>query len=454
MTILWLSDSAPVHVCPTPKKCACRVNESLSEVLFALEHDSDPASLCIVQLPHTETAPDEIIYRLHTAKKDLPIVFIHPSGSSDEAVHLIKAGAFDYLDHTPDTATLQALVEKLRDVRSASATSNQGEWRTSLVGSSPAMDQVASLIGLIAPRRSTVLILGETGVGKEVVARCIHRASPRSGRPMVAVNCPAIPEDLLEAELFGHVKGAFTGALNHRVGLFEQAHESTVFIDEIGDLPLELQAKLLRALQEREFRRVGGTETVKVDVRVIAATNVDLMEKVKQGKFREDLYYRLNVVPITVPPLRNRQSDIPRLVYHFIKKVCDQESLPFKSVSEEAMARLCEYHWPGNVRQLENNVEMAVVLCGDRAVLGSADFSLPSDLPRRRSLDLHSEQIITLPDSGLDFEQVIGRIELNLLGQALQRTKGNKKAAANILGLKRTTLAAKLKSLETLVASS
>jgi len=314
------------------------------------------------------------------------------------------------------------------------------------------MDQVRSVIELIAPRRSTILILGETGSGKEVVARCIHQASPRSGRPMIAVNCPAIPEDLLEAELFGHVKGAFTGAMNSRSGLFEQAHESTLFIDEIGDLPLELQAKLLRALQEREFRRVGGTEVIKVDVRVIAATNSNLMEKVKRGQFREDLYYRLNVVPIHTPPLRDRRPDIPRLVAHFVEKVCEQERLRYKFVSEEAMVRLSEYGWPGNVRQLENTVEMAVVLSGERTSLGLADFPLPPDGVRRRTLDLDGEQIVLLPERGLDFEQVIGRIELNLLEQALQRARGNKKIAAEILGLKRTTLAAKLKSLESLVA--
>jgi len=269
---------------------------------------------------------------------------------------------------------------------------------------------------------------------------------------MIAVNCPAIPEDLLEAELFGHVKGAFTGAMNSRSGLFEQAHESTLFIDEIGDLPLELQAKLLRALQEREFRRVGGTEVIKVDVRVIAATNSNLMEKVKRGQFREDLYYRLNVVPIHTPPLRDRRPDIPRLVAHFVEKVCEQERLAYKFVSEEAMVRLSEYGWPGNVRQLENTVEMAVVLSGERTSLGLADFPLPPDGVRRRTLDLDGEQIVLLPERGLDFEQVIGRIELNLLEQALQRARGNKKIAAEILGLKRTTLAAKLKSLESLVA--
>lgn len=316
--------------------------------------------------------------------------------------------------------------EGIQETRPSPVDTVRREWRTNLVGNSPAMDRVRSLIELIAPRRSTILILGETGSGKEVVARCIHQASPRAGRPMIAVNCPAIPESLLEAELFGHVKGAFTGAMNSRSGLFEQAHESTLFIDEIGDLPLELQAKLLRALQEREFRRVGGTETIKVDVRVIAATNSDLIDKVKRGQFREDLYYRLNVVPIHTPPLRNRQPDIPRLVGHFIEKVCEHERLPHKSVSEEAMTRLSEYGWPGNVRQLENAVEMAVVLSGERISLELADFPLPPET-RKRPLDVDGEQIVLLPESGLNFEQVIGRIELNLLEQALQRAKGTRK---------------------------
>ncbi len=453
MNLLWLSDSAPEHPCPAPHNCACQVSGSLSELLFAVHQNGDSAALCIIQLPSGENTADEILYRLRLVKKDMAVVFIHPGGSATEAVDLVKAGAYDYFDRIPEPAAIRACIEKAVAAQAASTAKTQGEWRKNLVGDSPAIDQVASLIGLIAPRRSTVLILGETGSGKEVVAQCIHQASPRSDRPMIAVNCPAIPEELLEAELFGHVKGAFTGAMNNRVGLFEQAHESTLFIDEIGDLPHELQAKLLRVLQEREFRRVGGTETIKIDVRVIAATNADLMEKVKQGTFREDLYYRLNVVPIAVPPLRDRRSDIPRLVHHFIKKVCDHEALPFRSVSEEAMARLSAYSWPGNVRQLENTIEMAVVLSGDRKVLGSGDFPLPSESGKRRTLDLTSQQIVPLPDSGLNFEQVIGRIELDLLEQALQRAKGNKKAAASILGLKRTTLAAKLKSLEALAAS-
>ena len=452
MNILWLSDSDSTPSFSVPD-CNWHVSDSLSEALFELQNQTGTGSLCVIQLPYTEERPEEALYRLRLAKKDLPVVFVHPCGSASEAVDLIKAGAYDYFDRIPDSAVMLGLIKRVRELHSSPTEAAQSEWRASLVGNSSAMDHVTALIDLIASRRSTVLILGETGTGKEVVARCIHQASPRSGRPMVAVNCPAIPQDLLEAELFGHVKGAFTGAMNSRIGLFEQAHESTLFIDEIGDLPLELQAKLLRVLQEREFRRVGGTETIKVDVRVIAATNSDLLEKVKQGRFREDLYYRLNVVPINIPSLRNRRSDIPRLVHHFIKKVCDQEHLAFKSISEEALVRLCEYGWPGNVRQLENAIEMAVVLSGERTALGSADFPLPSDAGRKRALDLNGEQIVSLPENGLDFEQVIGRIELNLLEQALQRARGNKKAAASILGLKRTTLSAKLKSLESLVAS-
>jgi transcriptional regulator with GAF, ATPase, and Fis domain len=295
------------------------------------------------------------------------------------------------------------------------------------------------------------LIYGETGCGKEMVARAIHQASPRASRPLVPVNCAAIPDTLLEAELFGHIKGAFTGATNTRIGRFEQAHQSTLFLDEIGDMPLDLQSKLLRVLQEREFNRVGSSETIHVDVRVLAATNVDLLERVKQGKFREDLYYRLNVVPLRVPPLRERPDDIPALVRHFLQKICTQEHVPLKSVSAETMERLAQHSWPGNVRQLENAVEMAIVLSGDRSVLLASDFALPSQVMRKPAT-LSENNTIALPEEGLDFERVIGSIELNLLEQALERAKGNKKLAAEMLGLKRTTLAAKLKSLEAQVA--
>jgi transcriptional regulator with GAF, ATPase, and Fis domain len=269
---------------------------------------------------------------------------------------------------------------------------------------------------------------------------------------MVAVNCTALPENLLEAELFGHVRGAFTGAVGQRVGRFEQAHRSTLFLDEIGDMPLDIQAKLLRVLQEREFQRLGSSESVKIDVRVVAASNSDLAERIRQGRFREDLYYRLNVVPIHMPPLRDRLSDIPVLVYHFVDKICRQEDLPPKEIPRETIERLMSYSWPGNVRQLENAIEKAVALSGARQALHPGDFPLPSRAPAPASTP-NAAPVITLPDDGLDFERTVGTIERNILEQALRRSGGNKKRAADMLRLKRTTLAAKLRSLDAVPAA-
>ncbi|MGH9665297.1 MAG: sigma-54 interaction domain-containing protein, partial [Bryobacteraceae bacterium] len=286
--------------------------------------------------------------------------------------------------------------------------------------------------------------------GKEMVARALHMASGRAHLPMVAINCSALPESLLEAELFGNVRGAFTGAINQRVGRFEQAHRSTLFLDEIGDMPFETQTKLLRVLQEREFQRIGSSETVHVDVRVIAACNVDLIERIRQGRFREDLYYRLNVVPVCVPPLRDRVADIPLLVHHFVEKVCRHEELPPKRVTEQTLERLRSHAWPGNVRQLENAVEMAIALSGDRETLYPSDFPLPPAMPRKPQAVAGGGPAIAVPDEGLDFERIVGGIERSILEQALRKSGGNKKQAAEMLRLKRTTLAAKLKSLEAL----
>ena len=300
------------------------------------------------------------------------------------------------------------------------------------------MLRTAEVIRLVAGRRSTVLITGETGTGKEMVARAIHGASPRAHLPMVTVNCNALPENLIEAELFGHVRGAFTGAIHHRVGRFEQAHRGTLFLDEIGDLPLDMQSKLLRVLQEREFQRVGSGETIRVDVRLIAATNVDLAGRVRERRFREDLYYRLNVVPVSTPPLRERLEDIPLLAAHFVEKICGQEDLAPRVLSPEALECLASYSWPGNVRQLENAVERAIALSADRETLFAADFDLPATT---------EPGPVALPESGLDFERTVGSIERQILEQAMRKSGGNKTAAAELLGLKRTTLAAKLKSM-------
>jgi len=303
---------------------------------------------------------------------------------------------------------------------------------------------VFRIIGLVGPRRCTVLISGETGTGKEIAARAIHSASSRSSRPMVTVNCAALPENLLEAELFGHVKGAFTGAANHRMGRFEQAHNSTIFLDEIAEMPLDVQAKLLRVLQEREFQRIGSSETISVDLRIIAASNADLGKRVNEGRFREDLYYRLNVAPIQLPALRERSSDIPALVDHLVQKICHAEQIPVKDVSVEALRCLTQYHWPGNVRQLENALEMAVALSGDRPVLTPVDFPQQASASGSGA----APAAISVPDHGLDFDRTVSQFEKSILTQALEKTAGNKKQAADLLGLKRTTLSAKLRTLE------
>jgi DNA-binding NtrC family response regulator len=321
------------------------------------------------------------------------------------------------------------------------------EWTSLLVGESRAMWEVGNLIQRVGCRRATVLITGETGTGKELAARALHLASPRRRAPLVAVNCCALPENLLEAELFGHVKGAFTGAIQTRIGRFEQANGGTLFLDEIGDLPLGLQSKLLRVIQERAFERLGSSETIRVDVRFVAATNCDLLERIEEGRFREDLYYRLNVIPLHMPPLRLRTGDIPVLARHFVQKICRMERIPCKSFGAGALAHLCAYSWPGNVRQLENAVEMAVAFSEDRPELEPADFCLP---PAGRSAPAASlpGPEITLPDEGLDYERTVRFVERSLIEQALRKTRGNKKAAAEMLRLKRTTLSAKVRSME------
>jgi two-component system, NtrC family, response regulator AtoC len=290
-----------------------------------------------------------------------------------------------------------------------------------------------------------VLVTGETGTGKELVARAIHHNSPRRDQRFVAINCGALPESLLEAELFGHVRGAFTGAIGPRVGRLEQAHKGTLFLDEIGTMSPSLQAKLLRVLQEREFERLGESLPTRIDVRVIAATNSDLGRMVKEGAFREDLYYRVNVIPVRLPPLRERREDIPLLVQHFLDRVGRDLDPPRTNVtfSQQAVRQLMAYDWPGNVRQLENLVERALALGAGRPQI-DVDM-LPDEI--RTASAVHAG-VVTLPEGGFDLDAHLALIERDLIDQSLARSGGNRRRAAELLGLKRTTLVEKLKRLQ------
>jgi len=405
------------------------------------------------QLPDIDSV--ELLDFLQSCNPTSPVVFWNADMRASEAVRLVRAGAFHCVGHRDSFEDLRehlwSAVEKMRTEEKKRKPAACAEpWRDSLVGTSPAMEAVVETVRLIGPRRCTVLISGETGTGKEMAARALHMASPRASGPFVAINCNALPENLLEAELFGHVKGAFTGAVGARIGRFEQAHRGTIFLDEIGDLPLDLQAKLLRVLQEREIQRLGSSETVRVDIRVIAATNVDLVERIRQSKFRQDLYYRLNVVPLRMPPLKQRDGDIPLLIEHFLRKVCQAEEIPVKSATPETVNRLQDCQWPGNVRQLENAVEMAIALSGDRQALYPSDFGLPSVPSKVIPFELSS---FAGPLDEMDFSTAVAQFERSILERALTRTTGNKSAAAQLLGMKRTTLIMKLRSFETVQAT-
>jgi transcriptional regulator with PAS, ATPase and Fis domain len=309
-----------------------------------------------------------------------------------------------------------------------------------IIGRSRAMQPLFSMLETVARTASTVLITGETGTGKEVIAKAIHHNSPRKSHKFVAINCGAIPEQLLEAELFGHERGAFTGAVGMRQGRFEHANKGTIFLDEVGTMSLGLQTKLLRALQERAFERVGGNQTIKVDVRVIAATNSALQEMIKEGSFRADLYFRLNVIPITLPPLRDRREDVPLLVAHFLKKFAPDAP---PQMSQGAMRSLMAYAWPGNVRQLENAIERAVTLSGGRTEIDVTDL-----LPEMQEVPPPAAMpYVDLPDEGMDLNVYLSSLERDLIKRALDRTRGNRNKASELLHIKRTTLVEKMKRL-------
>src|ERR1043166_6750554 len=376
---------------------------------------------------------------------DIFAIVVTGFGTVKAAVEAIKRGAWDFVSkpfqidellHVLDSAIEQ---RRLKSENAYLRAQLEERYRfEGIVGRSRPMKILFQLLETVAPTNSTILVTGETGTGKEVIARAIHQNSGRKMHRFVALNCSAIPETLLEAELFGHVRGAFTGAVGNRQGRLEQAHKGTLFLDEVGTMSTALQMKLLRVLQEREFERVGDSHSIKVDVRIIAATNSDLAKTVADGAFREDLYYRLNVIPISLPPLRERRDDIPLLVTHFLEKYAPGTAM---HVSQAAMRALMAYGWPGNVRQRENAVERAVALSAGRNEIDITD--LP---PEIQSLPQQtSTPFVDFPEEGLDLPAYLSSIERDLIRRSLERTGGNRNKAAELLKIKRTTLVEKLK---------
>jgi len=386
----------------------------------------------------------------HVKERSLPcnVIMITGYATAETAVEAMKEGAFDYITKPVNFEKLKVLiakaVEKSRLVAENLYLREQlrGKYKfDNIIGNSPAILPVFSRMEKILHTDSTVLILGESGTGKELVARAIHYNGSRKEKPFIPINCGAIPAGLLESELFGHVRGAFTGAVVDKPGKFEVANQGTIFLDEIGTMPLHLQMKLLRVLQEQEVERVGSTRRTKLDVRVISATNTDLEQKVRRGEFREDLYYRLNVIPIHLPPLRERREDIPLLARHFMRKICAEMRRPALELTPAALLAMEGYQWPGNVREMENVIERAIALT-DNDIIDRQD--LP---PQIGGVSRTLEQLpsLQIPDSGLDLPETIAQIELSLIRQAMEKSHHVKARAAELLNINRTTLVEKIK---------
>jgi DNA-binding NtrC family response regulator len=373
-----------------------------------------------------------LLEKLNEENSHAPVIVMSAFGTVENAVEAMKKGAVDFLpkpfslDHLSVVVEKALEVRKLRDenreLRHALGEKYQFE---NIVGNSQAMQEIFATVARVAGTRATVLLCGESGVGKDMIARAIHQHSPRRDRPFVKINCTAIPENLMESELFGYEKGAFTGANTSKPGKFEQADTGTVFLDEIGDVPASIQVKLLRVLQDREFERLGSNKTMHTDVRVVAATNVDLREALEQGTFREDLYYRLNVVPLNIPPLRERKEDIPYLVTHFANKFNGE-------ISPGARERLMSYHWPGNVRELENVIERSILLAPGPRVEAD-DIRIDTAASARSRPSAASDHF--LPEG-----MTLDEYEQSIIREALKRSNGNKSQAARLLGLTRNAL--------------
>jgi two-component system response regulator PilR (NtrC family) len=413
--------------------------ENSEQALELVKKKSFGAAIVDVMLP--DMSGIELLDELKKLDPELVVLMITAFASVETAITAMKKGAFDYVTKPfKHEEVLHILANGLKQRRLQdenrqlrTALRDQGRF-TEIVGKSPKMQQVFQLISQAAPSRSTILVVGESGTGKELVAKAIHSTSPRSDKSFIVVNSGNLPPDLLESNLFGHVKGAFTGALYSKKGLFELADKGTLFFDEIGNIPLETQAKLLRVMQEREFMRLGGVDTVKVDVRIVAATNIDLRRAVEEGRFREDLYYRLNVICVQLPPLRQRKEDILALVLHFVQKYSKENDKPVAGVTPEALQVLMDYDWPGNVRELENVIERGVVLTTD----GKIGRDLIPD--HVKSAPAFSVPHMSVPPEGISLRDVIANFERRLIETTLDSTGGVQKEAARLLGLKPTTL--------------
>ncbi|MCK8602448.1 sigma-54-dependent transcriptional regulator [Desulfoferrobacter suflitae] len=379
---------------------------------------------------------------------DTMVIVLTGFGTIGTAVEALKKGAFDYMTKPANMDEILLALNRIQELHALKMDNvmlrSQLQERyqfDNIIGRSAPMEALYRIIRRVAKTDSTVLLTGESGTGKELIANAIHFSSDRNNKPIVPINCGAIPEELLESELFGHEKGAFTGAVKERKGRFELAHRGTIFLDEIGEMPLKLQVKLLRFLQERKFERIGGGRTIQVDVRIIAATNKDLEKAVENGEFREDLYYRINVIPIRVPPLRERDGDVALIAQHFLRQHCMEKGVSLKKLTSSAMAALEAYEWPGNVRELENLIERLVILT-------EADVIQMNDLPARirrqpKSHVENKEQLIEA--GGVDLKKTLDELENRLIMEALEKANGVRARAAQLLGLNRTTLVEKMK---------
>jgi len=417
------------------------------------EFQKNGADIVVTDLVMPKVGGMEVLSTVRAANPDVPVIIITAHGTVDSAVDAIKAGAFDYITKPFDQAELSAVVAKAAKTNESARRSVRPDLkaRAAIIGESPQMQEVYKIIDKVADTPSTVLVTGESGTGKELIATALHGASSRRDKPFIKINCAAIPATLLESELFGYERGAFTGAVTSKPGRFELADGGTLFLDEIGEIPVEMQVKLLRALQEGEFERVGGIKTTRVDVRLVAATNRDLQTEIDAGRFRKDLFYRLAVVPLTLPPLRERRSDIPMLARHFVEKYNRRLNKKIEGIADDALALLQAYPWPGNIRELENQIER-VLIFADGPLITAKD--LPDAI--RQGAGVHPGAVPSTPAPTMEvpvgevgLKDIVrmkaAELERDLIVKKLEETGGNVTRAARLLQISRKSLQTKMK---------